>query len=201
MTIVFWGTITRNHNPEWYYLGTILQLLGVTMVAEHLQCLHVDTCPHSQHFPCPHTTRGVTMSRVTCHVSRCAGSVTANICRGFLTQADTSWHKLTPAQRQQQGNCSNSNSSKPRHNIRYAGGCEYAAYTHPPACSRGTRNRAAAVMFENVGRLDDGDNHRVALHYTEYSRANTRHTATQHSLCLLPAQSSPDWITAMDLIL
>ena len=109
---------------------------------------------------------------VTCHVSRCAGSVTANICRGFLTQADTGT-AATQGKLQQQP--ANLDTTLDKRNI------------HPPACSRGRRNRAAAVMFENVGRLDDGDNHRVALHYTEYSRANT-----QHSLCLHPAQSSPD---------
>ena len=57
-----------------------LSIFSVCMWSGHLPAL--STLSLSPHCPgCHH---------VTCHVSRCAGSVTANICRGFLTQADTS---------------------------------------------------------------------------------------------------------------
>ena len=108
---------------------------------------------------------------VTCHVSRCAGSVTANICRGFLTQADTGT-AATQGKLQQQP--ANLDTTLDKRNI------------HPPACSRGTRNRAAAVILENVGRLDDGDNHCAGLHYSI-----TLNTAAQRPGTQQPAQSSP----------
>ena len=146
-------------------------------------------------FPVPHCP-GCHVSRITCHVSRVLLRRLGH-CKYLSRVPDTSWHKLTQADTGTAATTAGKLQQQQQHRDTTLDKLWYAAYI----CSQGTRNRAAAVMFENVGRLDDGDNHWVALHYTEYSRANTRHTATQHSLCLLPAQSSPDWITAMDLIL